>query len=696
MCKRITRWLNQNPLVGTEQAGLKREFPSLFKWRYLPFHVLLLAGLLAAIFPLAFRITLDHALLLAALGGCIFGLKWTVIIRTLLMAAHTVAHDGLSSGMDARQTVVGKWWVVVHQRWYWHVLTALMGTGLAYGLAQYIYEGARHDQCTSPVHFLCYPVLSYAPLYRLPGLSTCILACVITSCFGLLDAGLTVALGLVSALAAQRRHISPRFLSILVFALYVPFVLSVVVEADNYALQRFPVSQNPLAVARGNVRSIQEAAIVSTVASGWVSLADQGVLISANLLRLYKASDFNTLRNLARASIGIGFYLGIIACCLGLAQQLAINLGAPCPPVLLNTRKCLRKYVSENPVVHAQVEALDRYYHQRQWSQAFWAGLFTLALAVAYLPRWWNQIGVDPLDLLPWIAGVVFAAQAAVGLRTLICAAASLSLDAAMPGLDEFEAEARQVMIGRWWAVVHVRWKSHTLVALLRLGLIMGLAQYFWGATLFPPFKGTDRLIMYLASNFGGSGPGYLPEPYWGTWNIVRAAGLLFVFSLADVSLCAAVGLLGGLIVRQRSVFQVGVAALLRMVPPLLGIIFLLSSLTPYEKLDKAFMGATLEDPFVNETRHSLRLLNSLQVAVSTQVDGGVAVVNLMHPEGLPYYGYYGDYYTARQLFSLGAGLGLYGLLTYLVLCLGIKLTRWRGVSRGPYPQNRLSRANCG
>ncbi len=119
--RRTIRNLNANPLYLAERAVLKQQVRPLWHWVYLPIHLLLLAGLIAAAFPLWFYITTDYTRLLAAFAVVIFAGHLVINTRTLVIATRAMARDFppdrwqtlISGDLDARHIVLGKWWAVV-------------------------------------------------------------------------------------------------------------------------------------------------------------------------------------------------------------------------------------------------------------------------------------------------------------------------------------------------------------------------------------------------------------------------------------------------------------------------------------------------------------------------------------------------------------------------------------------------------
>lgn len=94
---------------------------------------------------------------------------------------------------------------------------------------------------------------------------------------------------------------------------------------------------------------------------------------------------------------------------------------------------------------------------------------------------------------------------------------------------------ARQLVLGKWWAVVCMVWKNYALLAILRAGAVAGI-----GTMLFP--SKSNYALWYSRI------PAELPEV-----NILLAAAIIAVFTLLNGLFTAAAGVVGSFLGRIHS-----------------------------------------------------------------------------------------------------------------------------------------------
>jgi len=671
------------PHPSMEAAYFLHRQPRLLHWRYLPFHALLLLAALWALIPFGLKITEGYTRLLGAITVVVYAARLGIILRTLVLSARVMAHETTSeswrTGLNARQIVRRAWWSVLRRVWGWHMLVGLLNLGLALGLAQHIFDTAQRWLCGSPFTFVCYPMPLTTPPAPIPdpSLSAIMVALVIVLGFGLLEAALVPALGILGALIAECRRVSPVFMVIIVYGLVAFWAISVAIYISHYTAWRLIEAQYAY-VYSYNSNAWMYASMLGSGAAGVVTLADGGTLIAANTLRLYGATDFNHVRTLVRVAIGIGCYIGVILISLRLAQSIAVRSGAARP-----VRRPLRERFAwmVSPVARAQAQTLRELLHQNRWPRVILWGLFTLALIMAWMGRWvYPDCTRGPL--LRVMAGAVYGFYAIVVLRTLVIATRCFRREHEEP--DAWDVllltgvNSRQLILGKWWAALREVWGYHVMAAFLKLGLAYGVAQYLFDAPTEVPPTALERAFYYLKYNFGPYGCstsyGYIYHNYVpiSLWAVVRAGVVLGAFGLIEAALLCAIGLISALIIKKNSAFQLGLAVFLRFVPITLCVVFLQLSLHQREILEGR-MGWFSPTP-VNETHTWLRALDTVQTAASTVADGGLAVANLMR--------WGRSYYYVRQLLALGIGLVLYVVLTYMFL----RGAQWIARRRGALP----------
>jgi hypothetical protein len=694
--RRTVHNLNANPLYLTERAILKQRVRPLWHWNYSPIHLLLLAGLLAAAFPLWFYITTDYTRLLAAFAVVIFAGHFVINTRTLVIAARAMSrdlapdrwHTLISGDLDARQIVLGKWWAVVRHVWRWHLLTGVMNAGLALALAQHIHDAALRDICSSPFHFLCY-VNPYPndPINAQPALYKGVLAVFIVTGYSVLEPGLIAALGFLAALVARIRRVSPVFVAVIFYLLLITTVIGLTIGLDWYTTR---LISDPYFHYYYYYRDlVHEVGIINAGVVGLPLIGDGGTLVAANLMRPYEPSGFNTVRNLIAAVVSLTIYGTVIAGILRLVRLIAVRWGAVPPPK--RSYDHLKRWFI-NPIAYTQrrIFRQNSQLHNR-WLRVMMLAVFALLLFIVWLPRWYYPLYCDRGVALRLITGMVFAAHGAVCLRTLLLATNAMRRDAeghTWSLLALTLVDSRQLVLGKWWAVLRSVWSYHVAVAALKLGLLYGLAQYMIDTPIrngfFTPL---ERTFSYVSAYFAMPGcafyPAYPTQRYhydfyaslrlWRNWVII-----LLAFSLLEAALLSAVGIVSALLIRRNGALQMALAIFLRAAPILLSFFVIQMLTTQIEGLPGRYYhprGRDLE--YIEPEWHSWQLaLETTQIALSTQFDGGLVSVNLVHV--------FSAYSRKRQLTGIALGLLLYLLLTLLALRAAEKLAIRRGALAPP------------
>ncbi len=653
-----------------------------------------MAGLFAAAFPLWFYITTDYTRLLAAFAVVIFAGHFVINTRTLVIATRALSRDFLpdrwqtliSGDLDARHIVLGKWWAVVRHVWRWHLLTGIMKAGLALALAQHIHDSALRGICSSPFHFLCYvnPYPDDTTNIQ-PALYKVVLAFFIVMGYSVLEPGLITALGFLAALVARFRRVSPGFVAIILYLLLIVAVIGLAVELDWYTTKLAPYIPRYWDMDR-----IHEAGIINAGVVGLPLIGDGGTLVAANLLRPYEPSGFNTVRNVVVAIFSFMIYGAGIGGMLRLVRIIAVKYGAVPPPK--PSYAYLKSWLN-NPIAHDQHRTFSQKgWLQNRWLQVIALAVFALLLLIAWLPRWYHPLYCDQAATLRLITGIVVAVHGAVFLRTLLLATNAMRRDAEENTWDPLVLtliDSRQLVLGKWWAVLRSVWMFYVAGAALKMGLLYGLAQYISDTPINPSaFTRLEEAFYYISANFisQGSFPpcgGYhnYHFAFYPTLKLLVQWGIiLVVFSLLEAALLVAVGLLGALVIRRNAAFQLALAITLRAAP-IVCAIFIIQTCTP--------LIMTLPDWYeVNgygippawdkiEPRNWSLTLETTQIALSTQFDGGLVSVNLTGH-------YYNIYSHRRQWLGLSLGASLYLLLTFLALRAAEKIAIRRGALPPP------------
>jgi ABC-type transport system involved in multi-copper enzyme maturation permease subunit len=686
--------LNQNPLVNIERQVLEKQVRSLLHWRYAPLHFLLLAGLLAAVFPLWFYMTVDYSRLLAAMCIVIIAAHLVIHTRTLSIATRTMARDvllesgqPLSQDLDALQVVMGKWWAVVRHVWRWHLLLGLMRAGLALALAQHIYDSARHSTCGSPFNSLCYSGISLYDMAQLqPAVYKGVLALVILGGFSLLEPCWLAALGVLGAILARRRQVSPIFVTLILYGLVIGVVFGAAAYVDQ-VIERYGLyyssHYHPYYYWYSNETWIYKSAIV-----GVFPIFDGGLLLATQMMRPYSPSTFNVVLQQTIALVSIASYGIVITSVLLIAQWLVPGCKGHSSEwrSFLHRRRARFKSWLHNPITQDQrrVSRRNRWLHSR-WIHLIELIIFAGAFVMAWRP-FSHPIYCDRGYDLRVITSVVFAVRAAVTLRTLLLATHAMSRSSEEQTwelLASTPIDARQLVLGKWWAVLRSVWVYHAAVAILTLGLLYGLAQYMRDTPIGFTNDVTEleRFFYYISTNYQGSGCYQNSPGVFGHVNIVippsqmlQWAGLLLSFAILEAGFLSALGLVSGLIARRYAALQLALAIFLRAAPIVLGILFMQISTRQINLVNSR--NQLSPNPLERDERLSwVRTVDTFQVAAATQFDGGLGSVNLMHKYG---------YSRRRQLVAQEMGLVLYGLLIFSVLRWAEKLAVRRGMLSPP------------
>lgn len=112
--------------------------------------------------------------------------------------------------------------------------------------------------------------------------------------------------------------------------------------------------------------------------------------------------------------------------------------------------------------------------------------------------------------------------------------------------------DARQIVLGKWWATVQQLWRQYALLAVLRAGVIVWMAA------------SSSRLVTLIvassSSYYLGTYNFAMPSPL----NLLLAGGLVFALTLANLGFTAAVGVAAsgearsGMLALVRAIFMRG------------------------------------------------------------------------------------------------------------------------------------------
>jgi len=644
---------SRNPVFQAERTYL-RQF-RLLRWKYWPYHLLFVLGLFSALLPFWFYITIDYTRLLAALTISIFSVHFIISLRTLVIAARSITHNWeatIASGADAQQIVRGKWWATVHYVWRWHLFAALLKIGLGLAVAQHVYDGAYHDIYSDLFALLDYPNLGFIHESDVqPALYQFAIVLVVALILGLLQALLLPALGMLCGLIA-RRHVAPAFIAITVYLLLQGFVFALAVDCN----------QSTYYAKMYNTANYLSTSYRLLKVSGALTIGDGGTLVLADLLRPIQ-HHIHLLRCSGSVALGILLHLVGLLLFLWAARILAVRMGAPAPvPVIPRLKACFVRW-THTPIIRFQMQLFRQNQREHPWLRIGLLALLVLALAVAWIPRW-QLIDCTRGGTLRIIIGAAYAAHFVVVLQTLFFAIHTLHRENQAESWDVLVLtgiSARQLVFGKWWAVLRITWPYHAFTAIIKLGLVWGLVQYLYSLDITPPYTSTERFFAYISGHFASAGncnyPYRGPVTYLLDQSYLRSfriGAILIGFSFLEAALSAAIGILSAVTIRKHTLFRLGTALFLRLTPILLAFVFLYSYTTL--KAPPSYNGYA-QYWADTKNRHTNDLIDTLQVAASTQMDGGIAALNLTNTY---------SYARNRQYAAL-----FLGALSYVALIVG-------------------------
>lgn len=344
------------PILRNDIAYLRAHTRNHNPWLRRAGYVLVAFASIMASLPLWIYITDDFPtyLLLPPMVVAIYGVQLVVSAHTLILATHianrerqTGTWDSLVlTGIDARQILLSKWLAVMLQVWPGHVLAALLRSGLAYGLVQ-LFDVINFGGCakyfSAPLCYFSYPWGRMDG--ALPSLPLILLSFVVLVIFGLLEAGLLVALGSFGAWSTQEHRNAAvaigatiRVVLMLVVAYSWQLINYYGSPISNRIIEPYiiPYASNQVwGVPYRFSSSLYSATVELTYAAQLTlsTVADNGTVIITDLMRP-NAPPIHVLRRLAAISYGLGLYFVLILLLLQLTKRFLVRRGALYPPNL--------------------------------------------------------------------------------------------------------------------------------------------------------------------------------------------------------------------------------------------------------------------------------------------------------------------------------------------------------------------------
>jgi hypothetical protein len=334
----------------------------------------------------------------------------------------------------------------------------------------------------------------------------------------------------------------------------------------------------------------------------------------------------------------------------------------------------LTRQVVDSPISRNEIARLRR---QAEWRNPWMTRasymLIAFASIMASLPLWMTITDDFPTYLLlPLIAASVYAVHIMTAARTLILAVHSVTQEQKPGAWDNLfltGLDARLILLSKWYAVMSYVWLKHVLAALLKVGLVYGLVQFFDVINLSGCMKHFGEVLCY------GSYPYYQVRMYPGdppVRLVMLGAVMLVSYGLLEAGLLTALGIASSLITAKHHSVGFVIAGIVRVVLVLAAV----SSWQFIEQHGSPFL-SNITTPYVNaqlprfsssvqSAAHNLS--ETMQLTLSTLADNAsILVSDLMRPFAPPSH-------LLRRMVALSCGLGLYVVLLSLFLRLGVAL----------------------
>lgn len=476
---------------------------------------------------------------------------------------------------------------------------------------------------------------------------------VATALFALLQAGLSAAAGILGAMLQQRIYIS--------VALLLRAGLSALLVASLLLLNTVMSLTDPTV----NINSRDTISILFTLLVGFFVVADGGIVLAADFLRPYQPSTFRIFLFGVGSLIAVAVFVWLILEALRRSEVRAVSLRAKPAPQRFRLRHLLRPLHFDAETVRHQIQVLRA--QHKQLRSGFVLVVLSAPITIIMLgtPHWvYIDKNTFPFLLLP-IAGAVLISLP-ICLRTLMIA--NTSFNRCPPGKPR---QTGPFIMGLWWAVVRWCWPAHAISAVMRLGLVYGIAQFFhsspvlyniWSSTRDFP----DILMPFYHQSYAGPWVPYpvvFPRPI----QFVAAGVTLAMVGVGETFLLSALGLLSATLFRRRRIIELGVAWLLSLGLAWLsfGGLLALRSAIQYGGLTYSILDPWGAGVPADGYREVIRALESIEVALTVPFDGGVlATANILRITPFQIRLWYG----LRAVFNVALGVGILAIFTALAL----------------------------
>jgi hypothetical protein len=242
---------------------------------------------------------------------------------------------------------------------------------------------------------------------------------------------------------------------------------------------------------------------------------------------------------------------------------------------------------------------------------------------------------------------------------------------------------SRHLVLGRWWAIFRQFWFYHVLTTPLKLGIIYGLYQNFYAVQLWQSLTPAFLFFNYLSHHleFWGGVSRYGEDISTWTLPVIykifsQTGMVLILFSLLDIGFVSALSTFSSFVYPRKMAYQISLSVLLRGIPIGIAVLFLFF-VRPIDTRHPSPWYPDIDKWSIFQKYNYDLAADTLHVAGSTHIDGGIASINLTMSG-------YSNYHILRQYMGLTLGAALYIALTWLTLWAAQKIAIRRGALPPP------------
>lgn len=332
----VHRWVSL-PLISHQ---LRRS--RMYRRQWLPILALFGVALALCWIPRWVYIDQNTLHLLALSGITAFSAYVLVAMRTLNLAIHTLSDSEADlltlSDMSSRRQIISFWWVLTRRAAPLYLLSSVLLLGFAYGLVEYfnampnVYGVVKEDlgyALLRPFMYVSYggcwgysPHCPYHPVY--PEWWQVLLAGIMLAGFGLLNAALTNAVGLLGRVYSTKPAVRMLIAAVLrVWVIVLGLALWLPLIAGQVGMEDAVRSRTYLTHLDWQELIFFWYRIWESLQIAALTLVDGGALAVSNLLRPFAWANriYYVIRAVFNVLLGMGLYMLLTGATLWLAQR---------------------------------------------------------------------------------------------------------------------------------------------------------------------------------------------------------------------------------------------------------------------------------------------------------------------------------------------------------------------------------------